>query len=663
MVTIITEPRVRPALEETLWWLRQAKAPRIRTMREFAEAEIRLHTGPHPGRFRCERQPFTGLFFDAVDSGRWSRIAVTGPRQSSKTVSGFAIPTMYHLFETQETVVCGLPNADLADDKWREDFEPIIAGTRYRELIPLKGGGSRGGRVKAAVTFAHGVTLRFMTGGGADKSRAGFTARVVVVTETDGMDKPGRGSREADKISQIEACSNAFGARARTFLECTVSIETGRIWQEYTKGTASKIALPCPHCGHWVTPEREHLVGWREAEDILTAREKSAFVCPDCGALWSEPDRAKANAGGKLVHAGQEITPEGQIVGEPRRTDTLGFRWTAVNNLLRTAGDIGAEEWKGSRSADPDNDEKKLRQYNWAIPAESPELDLSGLAYTAIVQRAVELPRGVVPDWAELVTAGIDVGKWLLHWTVIAWGASARAHVVDYGRVEVPSKELGEVRGIVVALREFKTRHADPGWERQGGGGSGGGARAKLAEGWIDSRYNPPPVLAFCKEAGELYRPALGFGATQPGSQPYRAQRQPDKIVAKVGEGYHLVRDRKHGLKAAHVDSDHWKSFVHDRLGTPTHESGAMTLFAGKPTDHLSFARHLTAEERITEFVAGRGNVIRWRQVNQNNHFLDSTMLASAAGHSAGVRLMEAIEREAQEPAKWFSARKRRRGG
>src|SRR4051794_37244842 len=33
-------------------------------------------------------------------------------------------------------------------------------------------------------------------------------------------------------------------------------------------------------------------------------------------------------------------------------TDTLGFRWSAVNNLFVTSGDLAADEWRASRAAD-----------------------------------------------------------------------------------------------------------------------------------------------------------------------------------------------------------------------------------------------------------------------------------------------------------------------
>jgi hypothetical protein len=123
----------------------------------------------------------------------------------------------------------------MAADKWREDMLPVLEATRYRNLLPRRGGGSRGGRVET-ILFLNGATLKFMSGGVSDKSRAGFTSRVVVITETDGLDETGGSSREADKVTQLEARTRASGSRKRIY---TVSTEDGRAWREYQQGTAS----------------------------------------------------------------------------------------------------------------------------------------------------------------------------------------------------------------------------------------------------------------------------------------------------------------------------------------------------------------------------------------------------------------------------------------
>ena len=113
------------------WLLSQARPRRLRSMREFAEQEIVIPTGPFAGRrFRCSRQPYTGLWFDAIDSGNWCRFVATGPTQSGKSKCGFVIPLLYHLLEIGETVICGLPDMDMASDKWRKDILPVIEQSR-----------------------------------------------------------------------------------------------------------------------------------------------------------------------------------------------------------------------------------------------------------------------------------------------------------------------------------------------------------------------------------------------------------------------------------------------------------------------------------------------------------------------------------------------------
>lgn len=615
-----------PTADDLRWFLQQARPRRLRTMRQFAEAEIIIPAGPFAGRrFRCGRQPFTGLWFDEVDSGRWSRYVATGPTQSGKTLSCFVIPLLYHLFELGETVICGLPDMDMAADKWREDLLPVIERCRYRELLPTRGGGSRGGRVET-LQFGNGATLKFMSGGGSDKSRAGFTSRVVVITETDGMDEAGGRSREADKISQLQARTNAFGERARIYMECTVSTEQGRTWRELKAGTDSRIVLPCPHCRQWITPDRQHLVGWQEAASVVEAGQKAMLVCPGCGAAWSESQRIEANRQAKLLHRGQSISDDGTIQGPLPGTHTLGFRFTAANNLLVSIGTVAEEEWEAPRTTDPELAEKKLRQFFWALPSEPEAITLSELDANRITARAIDLPRGRVPADAAAITVGIDIGKWLCHWVAVAWRAGATPHVLEYGRLEVPSQAMAEELAILTALRRFRDEIATVGWPAISG--SGGAVQPSLV--LVDSGHWEAAVVSFCAESGAGYLPSKGFGVQQLGKRSMHQE-----------PGYEAVRQPA-GHVLVEVNADWWKSYVHMRLQTPVGQPGGLSLFAGSGQEHLGFAKHLTAEKRVEEFVAGRGLVSRWEAVNRNNHYLDALALACVAGHGMGQQVLSA---------------------
>lgn len=650
----------RSAGEALKWFCRQARPRVVRSMREFAETEIVIPDGPFEGRrFTTDRQPFSRLWFAEVDSQKWRRMIATGPQQSGKSLACFIIPTLYHLFEIQETVICGLPDMDMAADKWREDLLPAIERSRFRDLLPRIGGGSRGGRVQT-IQFRHGPTLKFMSGGGSDKRRAGFTSRVVVVTETDGLDEAGGASREADKLTQIEGRTRAYGDRARIYMECTVSTEAGRTWREYTEGSRSRIVLPCPHCAAWVMPEREHLIGWSGAETKNAAAAAAMFACPNCGEGWTEEERGTANHAGRLLHEGQTIDESGTIHGRPPATDTLGFRWTATNNLLVSAAVVGADEWRAARALDEELAEREMRQFVWALPSK-PNRDTSGNASThEITTRVVDFPRGVCPDTAEFLTAAMDVGKWLTHWVVVAFSPGATPHVVDYGRIEVATNDLGIEAAIIAACREFADM-VRPGYPV----GRADNRRLIPGECWIDAGYETDTVYKFCRAEGEPFRPSMGQAASQ---RPTRFRSGPTRTGSRVrfiGEGYHFSFMANAKVTLAEVNADQWKTWVANRLATPVGQPGALTLFRAPPNDHLAFAKHLTAEVRVDEFVAGRGMVTRWEQKRKANHWLDAVYNACAAGHRVGARLLGTPEDPRPRPLTLREMREaaKRKGG
>ncbi len=84
--------------EEFRWHSRQARAPRLRAIRQFAEDELVISEGKYEGRrYRVHRQPTSTLLLDAISDPRFTRFAITGCVQSGKTLTGLVLPVMYHL--------------------------------------------------------------------------------------------------------------------------------------------------------------------------------------------------------------------------------------------------------------------------------------------------------------------------------------------------------------------------------------------------------------------------------------------------------------------------------------------------------------------------------------------------------------------------------------
>lgn len=598
----------------------------------FAESEIVLPSGPNKGeRFKAGRQPFARLFFNEVDSGRWTRFAVTGPRQTGKSLISYIIPALYHLFEYGETVILLAPSMVMAADKWREDLLPAIEASRYRELLPRQGAGSRGGAVDA-VRFRNGATLKFMSGGGSDKKRAAFTARVLLVTEADGMDKAASTSRESNPIDQASKCNASFGDRARQYDECTVSIEGGYIWQSYTNGSASRIILPCPHCGLHVTPEREHLKGWQGADDALAAEERSHIACPECGEPWTEAQRIEANHHARILHKGQEVTPEGEIVGPPPRTRTLGFRWTAANNMFASIGMVGAEEWSAANAINTEEADRKMRQFVWALPAEPDEAEVVSLTIRGVTERMSATPQGLVPAWCDALALGVDCGQYLLHWVLLGADLERKRHVqvVDYGVEEVHSRQFRVEEALSMALGSLAGRafDADQGWPDE----AGNVRHPDLA--WYDSGWKPVPVYKHCRAMGARHWPAKGQGLGQYGGVRYIRPKTTGAIVTAIFDEFHLAKF-KHSecgtVQLYEFNADQAKARVQNRLAIPMDDPGAMLLPQARAVEHTTFAKHLLAEQLITDPDDG---LQKWQKTpghGGHNHYLDAAGMALTA--------------------------------
>lgn len=622
--------------EDFSWCLARARAPVVRPISQWVEDELILPSGPYKGeRYKHRRHPASRLWFEALDSGNWNRFAASGPTQNGKTLMCYVAPMLYHLFELQETVIIGLPTKTMAQDKWTDDFLPAIQASRFASLLPISGEGSRGGQVKRAIQFRNETAMRFMTGGGNDKQRAGYTSRVLGITETDGMDESGEGSREADKIEQLEGRTLAYGAAKRIYLECTASIEQGRIWQEITRGTDSRIARPCPYCSDYVTPEREHLVGWQEAESELEAAEKGHWICPTCSHAWTEEDRHAAAASSVLVHRGQKVLTNGQVIGELPPTKTLGFRWSAIDNPFASTADLAAGEWKADRDQDRENAEKKRRQFIWCLPWIPADIELTPLTIDDVSCRFGGLKKGRVPDDCIGIGGGIDTGKRQLHWTIIAMRKDGSAHVIEYGVQPTNADTLGTEKGLLEALHALHG-YFSAGWE------DSSGRRWAPSQVWIDSGWadHQAAVYAFCRAAAagvkagqEVYRPSKGYGEKQKHMTRYMAPKSRGGVIRYIGTQFDMRYQQADRIVLVHVNSDFWKSSFHDRLAMGIGEPGALTLYeVPSPREHFEYSEQITAEVQKEEFVDGRGEVIVWKRIRRQNHYLDAGYLSLAAG-------------------------------
>lgn len=676
--------QINNGVSEFRWFAGSARSRPYRSILEWAESEVVLPPGgPCAGlRYRGDRQPFAGMFLNAIHELRPEYVYLCGPSQKGKTLTGTVIPALYTLFELKESLIVGVPSGDMVNDKWKDDFKPVIdASPSLARWLPRTGVGAKDGQ-GIRYDFANGTSIRFMTAGGSDKSRAGKTTRVLAVTEADEFGDTGGQSKEGSKFEQLTARTNSHGSKRRVYAECTVSDEAGLVWQAYLNGTGSRCFPQCQHCGHYVEIDRVHFTGWEDAENEDEAREKAYFFCPDCGSHWSENDRKAANLAGKLVHRGQNIDENGAVAGASPSGRIFSMRFHSGHDNIGNQGDLGVEMWRASRAVDQELTERKICQFVWAYPPPVQEMSIIKLEHNMLTARQGNTERGMVPAWCDRLTFCGDVGKRFIHWVAVAWRMDGRGRVVDYGSQPVYSDQMPEQTAIVSAFDELQrsllaTGFNWLGYDERKAIKQGADERKRVDVIQFDANWNTAAVVAGCdlirarftpddlRNQRAVY-PYFGRGRRQEYGRVYGEVKSTGAVVKWIGNNCHLATLPERATLAMEANVDHYKLDAHASLMLPKivnqdgsagdFPAGAVDLFkVPTPRDHAGFVKHLLAEELQEIFEPGqRGAVQVWHVRSRANHYLDAFTSNFVAAHRMGVAAVTRTEAKQEKIAEKY---------
>ena len=631
--------------------------PKRLTNREFAEKYVHLpRTSPFGNvPFRCNRQPYVGLLFDEIDNGGWKTILVSGPSQSGKTLSAFVIPTLHDVVVLRFNTIIGFPDADMAADKWDTDFKPTMEDSPdLVGLLPTKGPGSKGGRIRDRITLNNKVDLKIMTVGSDDTGKAGYTSPRIHITEAAGWTHAGESSVEANPLRQLKARMKAFkreDPRRCLMVEGTLTIKEELPWlargeddDDLLSSTQSRILTPCPHCRGWISPERKHLVGWKGAKSENEAANNSVWLCPLCEHTLSNDERRASNADCRLVHHGQSVNEHGEVVGETPETSTLWFHWKAWHNLLRDAGDFGVAEWEAAQTEpgteDRENAEKELCQFDFSVPFVSELAENIPLKAHDICKRVDEWQRNLLPPDTQKLTVGVDMHDKTGYWFAIAWRECGLLHVPAYGAFDVlRTNEDDLATRFVNSLHEFADGVIEQGFAVEGKDGL-----MLPDEVWIDCGYRPDDVADFVRSRGKLwdnkYKAVRGRGVSSK-IGGYTHKNRIAMASPRIGTQWYAELNYKRRIPEHTANVDYWKHYLDARLRTPKGNKGAMTFpREDLRNEHSTMAHHLCNEQFKREWVIGKGLVGTW-VVTGNQHWKDAAVYACVAGDAVGYRLKD----------------------
>jgi phage terminase large subunit GpA-like protein len=380
------------------------------------------------------------------------------------------------------------------------------------------------------------------------------------------------------------------------------------IWQLWQQGTRHHWCWPCPMCGEYFVP-RFNLLRFPLKATPLEAARETFLECPNCSGVIDDAHKAEMNSRGHYAAPGQKISKNGEVHGDPPETKTMSFWVSGLASPFVTFG----ERISVLVEAQQSGDDAMVQQ---AINAGFGELYSPGGGevpeWVEIKEksRGSSYQRGEVPEDVLYLTLACDVQRHSIPWTIRGWGARATSWLVNYGYLRGDTTE----EEIWNALGDLVTQPVD-------------GVPIKLA--FIDSGFRPGKtdtlplnrVYEFCRRFMRRVRPTKGS------STPMRTPLIFSKIEVSRKDG----KAAKFGLDLVRLDTDHWKSWVHERLRWPDEHVGGWHVFKGVDDD---YCHQLVSEARLKQ-PTGR---VEWVQRSRDNHFLDCEAMQAAAGYLLNVQ-------------------------
>lgn len=550
-----------------------------RTADEWADANRVLPKGTaEAGQWRSSRVPYLRAICQAAADAKYKRIVVVMASQSAKTELLLNI-IGHRLDDDPAPIILVLPTQRLATSLSQSRLMPMIGSTPglYEKLDRRKSAN------KATEKFIAGQRLGLAWAGSATELSS-HPAALILIDELDRMD-PDTGG-EGDPVSLAEARTTTF-PDGKVIIASTPTLEGGsRIWSLFESGTQHVWHWPCPDCEAFFAPSFD-LLKWPEHSTPAQAKREARIACPNCGSLIEDKHRATMNAAGRYQ-------PQGDL-----ESDTASFRVSGLASPWRSFGEAAKQWVEAARSREPEAMQAvKNTVFGelWRMKGDAPEVSLVQTLRGGY--RSDELPAE-----ARVITAGVDVQKESLYFSVRAWGVNSTSWLLRYGQIWGATDQLAVWDSLAELL-----------------GDTWGEKRIRMT--LVDSGYRPDAVYQFARRfPGRVYA-----------SKGAASQDKP-VFITRI-ELDSRRKTSKRGVALAHVDAGYFKSFIHGRVAWPLDQPGAWHLPVDTSDD---YCEQITAESRV---VKANGSVIWVHDKKKPNHHLDTEALCAAGAHLLNVHMM-----------------------
>lgn len=247
--------------------------------------------------------------------------------------------------------------------------------------------------------------------------------------------------------SQVKIRGRTLGSRRKGYLCSHPDLGwTSGIGAAYKETNRGLWYWPCPQCGGFSSPcppakfrtklFYERPAGVSDDDYFEIVASTACLICPHCGGEIADAHKAAMLADRKLVFAGQDITADGKVLGDPTSIIATGFwihgTFSPFVKFAELARDLESATLDYKRTRNP----QRLREVTSKVigePYEGADGNLAKLAPEKLEARsqATSLEIGTAPDEVLFVTAAVDVGGSKFDISKYGWDLEGRSWLID----------------------------------------------------------------------------------------------------------------------------------------------------------------------------------------------------------------------------------------
>lgn len=547
-------------------------------------------TSAMPGPWRTEHTPYLKGIMDEFNNYETEEIDYIKPTQVGGTE---CLQNMigYIIQQDPAPTMIVYPTDKLAESISENRLQPMINAaptlkSRYIENESLK----------LELQF-EGMYLT-LAGSNSPSSLASKAIRFLFLDEVDKY--PGASKKEADQISLAKERTKTFHNR-KIFITSTPTLKTGHIWKAKEEADIEKhYFVPCPHCGEYIELKWKQIdFPKEEGMSYADRAEFAVYICQECGCIITDQDKPN------MLRYG-----EWRIVKQNTKfVRKVAFWMNTLYSPFVRFSEI-AKEFLDSK-----DDPEKLQNFvnSWlAEPWEDTKLKTNA---DLVLERQTDYEEFVVPEWAKLLTGGVDVQETCLYWSIRAWGNFFTSQNIAHGQA-FSFQEVERIMNLEYQMPD--------------------GTPLVVALALIDSGNDADTVYDFCANNSEWALPSKGSSNSM--LSHYR--------LSKVNKS----DSRAYGMNLVLVDTEKYKDIIAGRM-QKKNGSGSWMVYQGCDRE---YAEQVTAEHKVNVKM-GNGKIKQKWQLktsHADNHYLDCEVYAFAAADILGVRTLHLDEVQEKEESK-----------